>query len=241
MTNTAESEERVRQLLGPANPVTAECPPDRTALARILAEERPRTHRRRWVIGVAVVAALGAGGLAAEATGVIPDDVGWGLNRASGGPGSEGLEPDTDRATMLFAGTAPDGVRMQYWSAPNRSGGTCKYLRVLDRDGKRLEQGWSECSRGGDYAVQRTNWATVDTNGLTDWVTVYGRAPRGAVAVKVTWEGGRTLNHINVGRDRYFLAFLPYDSRSSEEWVEQYRTEYLDAGGRVVAVEQPRR
>ncbi len=89
--------------------------------------------------------------------------------------------------------------------------------------------------------MEPMTWSVVDTNAMTDWVTVYGLAPRGAAGVRVAWDGGRVLDHIDVGRDRYFLAFLPYDSRSNEEWVEQYRTEFLDADGRVVAVEQSRR
>ncbi|MFI9759910.1 hypothetical protein ACIHFB_18415 [Streptomyces sp. NPDC051963] len=242
--NTTEVEERVRQLLGPADPVTRQERPDPAVLTRILAGEgRPRSYRpprRHWVVGVAVVAVLGAGGLAAEATGVIPDDVVWGLNRTGHGPGSEGLAPDTDRAKMLFSGTAPDGVRMQYWSAPNPSGGTCEFVRVLDRHGDRQEGGWSSCGRGGEYGETPTTWSDVDMNALADWVTVYGRAPRGAVGVRVTWEGGRVTGPIDVGPHRYFLAFLPYDSRSNQEWIELYRTEYLDVDGRVVAVEQSR-
>ncbi|MEU6254878.1 hypothetical protein [Streptomyces sp. NPDC047043] len=236
MRASTENEDRVRRLLGPADPVTAEPAPDPVVLARILAEPRPRSYRRRWVVGAGAVAALGAGGLVAQATGIIPDDVHWGLDRAGHGPGSEGMAPDTDRAELLFSGTAPDGLRMQYWSAPNPSGGTCTYVRVLGKDGKPVEGGWSECSRGGGNAEKTALWCSVDTNALSDWVAIYGRAPKGAVAVRVVWKGGRTEGPIGLGRDRYFSTFLPYNSRSNEEWTEGYRTEALDAHGRVVAV-----
>ncbi|MBO4254918.1 hypothetical protein [Streptomyces griseorubiginosus] len=242
--DSAETEQRVRRLLGPADPVTGEAAPDEAVLERILAEDprarggRPRAYRpprRRWVVGVAVVGVLGVGGLAAQAAGVIPDDVGFGLGRA-GGPG--GLSPDTGRARLLFSAATPDGLRMQYWEAPNRSGGPCHYMRVLEPDGRPTDSGgWSECSRGGGSGRAPALWSTVDTNALSGWVAVYGRAPGAAVAVRVVWEDGTRDGPINLGRDRYFVTFLPYNSRSSnEEWARQYRTEALDARGRVVAV-----
>lgn len=245
--DTAESEERVRRLLAPADPADRDEAPDPAVLERILADGtrahggRSRSYRlprRRWVVGGAVVAVLGAGGLVAQATGVIPDDVDWGLNRAGHGPGSEGMAPDTDKAKLVFSGTTPDGLRMQYWQAPNPSGGTCRYMRVLEPDGKPADSGgWSDCSRGGDSQVALPPfWSTVDTNALSDWVAIYGRAPKGAVAVRVVWKDGRTEAPKNVGPNRYFVAFLPYNSHSNEEWMQEYRTEALDAHGRVVEV-----
>ncbi|MHC3469771.1 hypothetical protein ACYF6T_13740 [Streptomyces sp. 7R007] len=237
---TAEVEQRVRQLLGPADPVAADAPPDPAVLDRILAQGGPRSRAlrrpgRRWVVGVAVAAVLGGGGLVAQAAGVIPGDVDWGLNRAGHGPGSHGMAPDTDRATMRFAGTTPDGLRMEYWTAPNASGGSCAYVRVL-KDGRSTDGGWSECSRGGGNASTPALWCNVDTNALTDWVAVYGRAPRGAVSVRVVWRGGGAERPVDVGKDRYFLAFLPYNSQSNELWLREYSAQALDAHGRVVAV-----
>jgi hypothetical protein len=184
--NTAETERRVRRLLGPADPVAGEAGPDEAVLERILAEDprerggHPRSYRpprRRWVVGVAVVGVLGAGGLAARAAGVIPDDVGVGLGRA-GDPG--GMAPDTARARLLFSSATPDGLRLQYWEAPNRSGGLCHYMRVLEPDGRPTDSGgWSECFRGDRYRTPAL-WSTVDTNALSGWVAVYGRAPETA-------------------------------------------------------------
>lgn len=69
-----------------------------------------------------------------------------------------------------------------------------------------------------------------------DWVAVHGRTPEGAVSVKADWQGKDTVGPMDVGRDRYFLTFLPYNSRSNEEWFPEYRTQAFDAHGRVVAV-----
>jgi hypothetical protein len=149
------------------------------------------------------------------------------------------MAPETDKAKMLFSGTTPDGLRLEYWEAPNPSGGTCDYVRVLNPEGKPTRDGgWSQCSRGAENKVQPPAlWSDVDDGVLSDWVAVYGRAPEGAVSVKITWQGGKTVGPIDVGRDRYFLTFLPYNSRSNEEWIELYRTQAFDAHGRVVAGE----
>ncbi|MFJ5261856.1 hypothetical protein ACIQAC_15485 [Streptomyces sp. NPDC088387] len=245
-TNTADDEAAVRALLGPADPADNDTAPDPTVLAGILATEAPdpvRRYRRRWVIGAAAVGVLGAGGLAAQATGIIPDDVGWGLDRAGHGPGAEGMEAITDKARKLFSGRAPDGTGLEMWTAPNPSGGTCDYLRALDRDGRPDQQlgGWSSCGRGSGWGIRPSPWGVVDTQALTGWTTLYGRAPAGAVTVRYVWDDGRTEQGIHVGRDRYFLHFLRWDSRTDVEWTVQYSTEFLAADGKVLAARHSNR
>jgi len=113
-------------------------------------------------------------------------------------------------------------------------------VRTVDRDGKLVEPGWSECSRGGGYAVKESMWAVVDTSAMTDWVTVYGRVPASAVSVRITWRDGGVEGPVKVDGNRYFLAFLPYNTQDAENWAT-YEAEALDAEGRVVATERNNR
>ncbi|MFG2348897.1 hypothetical protein [Streptomyces phaeochromogenes] len=192
---TARTEARVRQLLGPADPlaervVTSEA--DLVVLARVLATDprsrgwrradafRPR-RRRGWVVAVATVTALAGAGLAAQASGIIPDNVIWGLNRAGHGPGAEGLEADVANVRKLFQGKAPNGDLLEYWQSPNPSGGQCAYLRVV--------------------------------------------------------EDGGVVGPVKADARHYFLTFLPHHERSNWDWAA-YKTEALDAEGKVVATER---
>jgi hypothetical protein len=246
--DTTETEARVRQLMGPADPLAdrvEEGEADRDVLARVLATDpRPRKgrkpayrprRRRGWVVAATALTALAGAGLAAEATGIIPDDVIWGLNRAGHGPGAEGLEADTDNARKLFEGKAPNGDRLEYWQAPNPSGGECTYLRVIDSEGGKANSE-SSCGRGGAYADTPEVWAETNTNALDDWTALYGKVPDSAVSVRVTFEDGGVEGPIKADAHHYFLTFLPLHDRSTWDWAA-YKVEALDANGRVVAVE----
>ena len=192
---TARTEARVRQLLGPAAPladrvVTSEA--DRVVLARVLATDprsrgwrradayRPR-RRRGWVVAVATVTALAGAGLAAQASGIIPDNVIWGLNRAGHGPGAEGLEADVANARKLFQGA--------------------------------------------------------NTTAVDNWTALYGKLPDTAVSVRVTFEDGGVVGPVKADARHYFLTFLPHHERSNWDWAA-YKTEALDAEGKVVATER---
>ncbi|MEU9962273.1 hypothetical protein [Streptomyces sp. NPDC050982] len=248
---TVETEARVRQLMGPADPladrVVVSEAADRVVLARVLATDpRPRRwrradayrprRRRGWVVAVATVTALAGAGLAAQASGIIPDDVIWGLNRTGHGPGSEGLAPDTDKVRKLFEGKAPNGERLEYWQAPNPSGGECAYVRVIDTKGDKVNSE-SRCGRGGENAVTRTVWAETNTAALDDWTALYGKVPDSAVSVRVTFEDGGVVGPVKADARHYFLAFVPHHERSNRDWAA-YRTEALDAEGNVVATER---
>ncbi|MFD3373110.1 MULTISPECIES: hypothetical protein [unclassified Streptomyces] len=247
---TVETEARVRQLLGPADPladrvVTSEA--DRVVLARVLATDpRPRgwrradayrpRRRRGWVVAVATVTALAGAGLAAQASGIIPDNVIWGLNRAGHGPGAEGLEADIANARKLFQGKAPNGDLLEYWQAPNPSGGQCAYLRVIDAKSGGSD-GESSCFRGGENYDPPAVWAEANTNALDDWTALYGKVPDSAVSVRVTFEDGGVVGPVKADARHYFLTFLPLHERSNWDWAA-YKTEALDAEGKVVATER---
>ncbi|MEU9896515.1 hypothetical protein ACIBCS_33790 [Streptomyces phaeochromogenes] len=166
----------MRQLLGPADPladrvVTSEA--DRVVLAQVLATDprsrgwrradayRPR-RRRGWVVAVATVTALAGAGLAAQVSGIIPDNVIWGLNRAGHGPGAEGLEADVANARKLFQGKAPNGDLLEYWQSPNLFGGQCAYLRVVDAKSGGSD-GESSCFPGGENYDSPAGWAEANT------------------------------------------------------------------------------
>lgn len=247
---TAEAEDRVRHLLGPADPRAGRSQNGddpalgergQQVLARVLATD-PRSvkdhrtahwsRRRRWAVATAASAAiLGGVGMGAQAAGVLPDNVIWGLSRADD---YGAFEVDLSKADMLFAGSVPDGTRLEYWEAPNASGGTCTYLRTITPEGE--EDGETECGNG-IYGDPVPDWSTNNTTILHDWTTVYGHAPESAVSVRYILRDGSVEGPFTVDRNGYFLGFTPAADHGLRDWYG-YTVKGLDARGRVVWVDR---
>ena len=130
---------------------------------------------------------------------------------------------------------SPDGGTVELWTAPTEGEGTCAYLRHLDANGAPTDARGVSCeaslgdgehvaglsstrgSRSGGGAVFSSSTAfaphlkeggTVHLGcGTGEPVTLYGRAPKGAVDVVVFQVDG-TVTTAPVGDDGWFLVAL---------------------------------
>ncbi|MEV0407603.1 hypothetical protein [Actinoallomurus sp. NPDC050550] len=106
-----------------------------------------------------MVLVLAGAGAAADATGLIPTGVVQHLRKGSGG----NLHAYSGKARMRAETRTADGDIVQYWDAPNRSGGRCTYLRVVPHAGSHeKEDGGVGCAMPDDTPDKdKTPWDRV--------------------------------------------------------------------------------
>jgi hypothetical protein len=230
---------------------------------RILNSEEPakrRRRHRRWMVVAATALSLACATAAADATGLIPTGVVQHLRKGSDG----NLHAYAGKARMRAETRTSDGDVVQYWDAPNRSGGRCTYLRVLPHGGKEEKGGGGVgCAMPDDTPDKdKTPWDRVAfftwEPAIGDRMVAYGNIePRLKTAtLRVTLTDGRRLT-IPVKADGYFIGLLPagvniqktpaeveaQGRAASEAWMRthpglQMRTvEALSADGRVLVTD----
>jgi len=224
----------------------------RRDFARILAEPRPRRRAwrradgrvRRWPVTLGATVALFGVAAAAQAAGIIPDDVTRALRHGS----ERTLAADLTHAKLRATTTLPSGARVEFWQAPNKSGGTCEYLRQI-RPGT-TPDGSVLCAVPDDPS--RTWTVSFHSDSTYDPPVAFGsvRPDLHAARLRAIRSDGRT-SLIQVGPTGYFVGSLPPGTDTAEvpldlhgdalrHWITDnpaptIRTvEVLDATGRTV-------
>jgi hypothetical protein len=135
-------------------------------------------------------------------------------NLRAGGDGN--LRPFPDNAQLRAETRITDGDVVQFWEAPNNTGGLCTYIRVLPRQGREGKQGGGvgcgmpdgtpDDEKTAWDRVARFSWEPV----FSDRAAVYGHIESRlkAVTARVTLTDGRRLA-IPVNQAGYFLGILP--------------------------------
>lgn len=232
MNKTDEAISYVRGVLGAADPVggtdftdAAKDEQGRAAFRQImdsgtpahkpeaLPAHRPK-RRRRWTVVGGVALVLAGAGAAANATGLVPDGVVKGLTKVGQDDKEDGLRALTDRAKLRAETRSPKGDVVQFWEAPNVSGGLCTYLRILPKGGGK-EDGGNGCGVPDNIPDQeKSAWdrvASFSSEPSVDGRTVsYGHVEPALkiTSLRLTLGDGRRLS-IPVKPDGYFISLLP--------------------------------
>jgi hypothetical protein len=155
------------------------------------------------VVAPAIVGGLALTGVAAAATGTVPDPVRDRFREAVGW----GHTPDVDPAAAhLIASASFDGATYEYWISEGADGGRCEYLRFL-RDGE-PDNGPRMCLDDDDGPTVIEGYPDFYVTGgsafTPDVMLLAGRVPKGSAVVVVTLDDGTELRQ-HVPRDRFFL------------------------------------
>lgn len=163
--------------------------------------EPPGSRSRRVLAVVALAGGVSlAGGVAAAASGLVPEPVASVFREITNSDSAGDVRPEDARVVATFS---LDGTTYEYWVSESADGDRCEYMRFVR--GGEPENGWKRC----DQQVSEHHndeLALSGGSGVPDnQLEFSGRAPQEAAVVVLSFMDGSSLT-APLQDDGYFVV-----------------------------------